>query len=175
MDTPPGGWLVFQRRQDGSVSFKHDWQGYRDGFGNVAGEHWLGNDNIFLISNQVTTSCSGFFGHRLCFLQAFVYFSHDFLDRFFLYMFVLKIYKNSFKIYNLKSCVKVTSFTSRCFKREMIPCSLVWCFAVVIRTSQESWPLKPNVCTRLDKYLTILQYLSRLDTHNMFRKAIMQY
>nr|KAG5703448.1 hypothetical protein BaRGS_022497 [Batillaria attramentaria] len=52
MDTPPGGWLLFQRRQDGSVSFRHNWDEYRDGFGNVAGEHWLGNDNIFLLSNQ---------------------------------------------------------------------------------------------------------------------------
>lgn len=53
MDTPPGGWLVLQRRQDGSTNFKRDWAAYKDGFGNVAGEHWLGNDNMFLLSNQV--------------------------------------------------------------------------------------------------------------------------
>ncbi|XP_076448814.1 uncharacterized protein LOC143285434 [Babylonia areolata] len=52
MDTPPGGWLLFQRRQDGSVPFKQDWAHYRDGFGRVDGEHWLGNDNLFLLSNQ---------------------------------------------------------------------------------------------------------------------------
>ena len=54
MDTPPGGWLVFQRRQDGTVGFNRNWAQYRHGFGNVAGEHWLGNDNLFLLSNQVT-------------------------------------------------------------------------------------------------------------------------
>ncbi|XP_076470094.1 uncharacterized protein LOC143300366 [Babylonia areolata] len=52
MDTPPGGWLLFQRRQDGSVPFKRDWDQYRDGFGSVDGEHWLGNDNLFLLTNQ---------------------------------------------------------------------------------------------------------------------------
>lgn len=52
MDTPPGGWLLLQRRQDGSVSFNRDWATYKDGFGNVAGEHWLGNDNMFLLTNQ---------------------------------------------------------------------------------------------------------------------------
>ncbi|KAL8574588.1 hypothetical protein ACOMHN_061588 [Nucella lapillus] len=52
MDTPPGGWLVLQRRQDGSLNFKQNWVQYQDGFGNVAGEHWLGNDNMFLLSNQ---------------------------------------------------------------------------------------------------------------------------
>ena len=54
MDTTPGGWLLFQRRQDGSVNFTRNWAQYRDGFGHVAGEHWLGNDNLFLLTNQVS-------------------------------------------------------------------------------------------------------------------------
>lgn len=33
---------VFQRRQDGSINFFRGWEAYRDGFGKLTGEHWLG-------------------------------------------------------------------------------------------------------------------------------------
>ena len=52
MDTPPGGWLIIQRRINGDVSFNRKWKEYRHGFGDVTKEYWLGNDNIFLLSNQ---------------------------------------------------------------------------------------------------------------------------
>ncbi|XP_071790436.1 ficolin-3-like [Asterias amurensis] len=46
MDTDGQGWMVIQRRQDGSVDFYRNWVDYRVGFGDKSGEFWLGNENL---------------------------------------------------------------------------------------------------------------------------------
>ncbi|XP_007904930.1 angiopoietin-2b isoform X1 [Callorhinchus milii] len=52
MDTSGGGWTVFQHRQDGKVEFHRDWKEYRLGFGDPAGEYWLGNEFVHLLTSQ---------------------------------------------------------------------------------------------------------------------------
>ncbi|XP_064614076.1 fibrinogen C domain-containing protein 1-like [Liolophura sinensis] len=52
MVTQGGGWLVFQRRQDGSVDFYRNLRNYTDGFGNLYGEFWLGLQKIHLLTSQ---------------------------------------------------------------------------------------------------------------------------
>ena len=46
-----GGWLVVQRRQDGSVDFNRDWVEY-EGFGSLTGEFWYGLRPLHCLTNQ---------------------------------------------------------------------------------------------------------------------------
>ncbi|XP_070252519.1 tenascin-R isoform X2 [Myotis yumanensis] len=52
MTTDGGGWIVFQRRQNGQTDFFRKWAEYRAGFGNLEDEFWLGLDNIHRITSQ---------------------------------------------------------------------------------------------------------------------------
>ncbi|KAF7665274.1 hypothetical protein LDENG_00141950 [Lucifuga dentata] len=55
MDYMGGGWTVMQRRTDGLTDFKRPWSDYVDGFGHLAGEHWLGLRKVFPIVSQKET------------------------------------------------------------------------------------------------------------------------
>ena len=47
-----GGWLVVQRRKDGSVSFDRGWVEYEEGFGDLNGEFWYGLAPLHCLTSQ---------------------------------------------------------------------------------------------------------------------------
>ncbi|KAK7090274.1 hypothetical protein V1264_010089 [Littorina saxatilis] len=51
-DTDGGGWLVFQRRQDGFLDFYRNWKEYQNGFGDVTKEFWLGLDALLELTSS---------------------------------------------------------------------------------------------------------------------------
>ena len=50
--TTEGIWTVIQKRFDGSVDFYRNWTDYKEGFGEVSGEYWLGNDIIHQLTSR---------------------------------------------------------------------------------------------------------------------------
>ena len=52
--TDGGGWVVIQRRFSGKVDFYRNWEAYREGFGSVDNEFWLGNKYIYALTNSGT-------------------------------------------------------------------------------------------------------------------------
>ncbi|XP_071836656.1 uncharacterized protein [Apostichopus japonicus] len=47
-----GGWTVFQRRSGGSTSFYRNWAAYKNGFGDINVDFWLGNEKLYYLTNQ---------------------------------------------------------------------------------------------------------------------------
>ena len=47
-----GGWIVVQRRFDGSENFLRGWNDYKNGFGSRTGEHWLGLDKLHRLTRN---------------------------------------------------------------------------------------------------------------------------
>ncbi|XP_059154816.1 angiopoietin-2-like isoform X2 [Physella acuta] len=54
--TDGGGWIVIQRRVLGSVNFSRNWDDYKNGFGSLRGDFWLGNDWISNLTQSSTFS-----------------------------------------------------------------------------------------------------------------------
>ncbi|RUS69121.1 hypothetical protein EGW08_023119 [Elysia chlorotica] len=50
--TDGGGWIVIQRRSLYSTGFFHGWEKYRNGFGTMDKDFWLGNENIHTITSS---------------------------------------------------------------------------------------------------------------------------
>uniref|UniRef100_H2Y9P0 Fibrinogen C-terminal domain-containing protein n=1 Tax=Ciona savignyi TaxID=51511 RepID=H2Y9P0_CIOSA len=50
--TDNGGWMVFQRRRDGSENFYRTWVEYQEMFGNLSNEFWLGNENLHALTGS---------------------------------------------------------------------------------------------------------------------------
>ena len=53
METDGGGYLVFQRREDGSVDFYRDYAEYVKGFGDQRREHWLGLELLHRLTSSL--------------------------------------------------------------------------------------------------------------------------
>ena len=53
MNVTDGGWMVIQRnRQSTEITWAESWSTYKNGFGNVLTEYWLGTEYIHQISKQ---------------------------------------------------------------------------------------------------------------------------
>uniref|UniRef100_A0A452T0T9 Angiopoietin-2 n=1 Tax=Ursus maritimus TaxID=29073 RepID=A0A452T0T9_URSMA len=56
MEANGGGWTLIQRRENGTVNFQRNWRDYKQGFGDLAGEHWLGNEVVHQLTSRAAYS-----------------------------------------------------------------------------------------------------------------------
>ena len=52
MDVDGEAWTVIQRRVDSSTDFNRDWSAYKQGFGNLSNNFWLGLDAIHNLTKE---------------------------------------------------------------------------------------------------------------------------
>ncbi|XP_066912402.1 ficolin-3-like [Clytia hemisphaerica] len=64
MDLEGGGWTVFQKRIDGSTNFNQSWNAYKNGFGNLKGDYWLGNKRIHKFTERSENTELVLYGRR---------------------------------------------------------------------------------------------------------------
>ncbi|XP_071836602.1 uncharacterized protein [Apostichopus japonicus] len=51
-DLDTGGWTVLQRRRSDAVNFSRSWKDFRNGFGFLRSDFWIGNEKIAVLTNQ---------------------------------------------------------------------------------------------------------------------------
>ena len=51
-NTDGGGWIVIQRRASWDVDFDRNWDDYKEGFGSLSGDFWLGNKYIHALTSS---------------------------------------------------------------------------------------------------------------------------
>ena len=57
-DTERGGWTMFLRNAYGLVTFNKTWIEYKNGFGNVEYDFWLGNEFMYNVTTLYNTHIS---------------------------------------------------------------------------------------------------------------------
>ena len=57
-DTEGGGWTVFLRNSHGLVTFNKRWAEYKNGFGNVEYDFWLGNEFLYNVTKLYNSHIS---------------------------------------------------------------------------------------------------------------------
>ncbi|GFO38481.1 ficolin-1 [Plakobranchus ocellatus] len=50
--TDGGGWIVFQKRATGDMDFYRDWTSYREGFGSLTEDFWMGNEALYNLTDK---------------------------------------------------------------------------------------------------------------------------
>ncbi|XP_069138928.1 ryncolin-1-like [Argopecten irradians] len=53
VENDDGPWIVIQRRTSGDDDFYRDWDDYKNGFGDLLGNFWIGNDKLHLLTRSM--------------------------------------------------------------------------------------------------------------------------